>query len=116
MKVTRKAIMQVVEAVLEGGFTKATRILDAKTKVTTGGQEERQGSLRAHHWPAELRGTRLHQVQGPSQRLIDERITMKYDVFKLPKTAWTPAQLVEWKAVNYNSVAFRNLQNSKPVA
>jgi hypothetical protein len=41
---------------------------------------------------------------------------MKYDMFKLPKTAWTPAQLVEWKAVNYNPVAFRNLQNSKPVA
>lgn len=34
MKVTRKSIMQVVEAVLEGGYTKATRILDDKTKVT----------------------------------------------------------------------------------
>lgn len=34
MKVSRKAIMNVLEAVLEGGSRKATRILDIKTKVT----------------------------------------------------------------------------------
>jgi hypothetical protein len=44
MKVTRKAIMQVVEAVLEGGFTKATRILDAKTKVTLAAKKKDKGA------------------------------------------------------------------------
>ena len=34
MKVNSKSVMQVVEAVLEGGYTKATKILNRTTKVT----------------------------------------------------------------------------------
>jgi hypothetical protein len=44
MKVTRKSIMLVVEAVLESGFKKATKILDAKTKVTFTAKKNSKGN------------------------------------------------------------------------